>query len=97
MVRVLVTVEPRMYREAMALGLRRLRPEAEVMLVSEEVLEGHWRTLAWRTTFRSWRRPKAWPSHPAGQKWRCRHRVEQQSGSPHARNASLSSSRMEDG
>jgi hypothetical protein len=40
MVRVLVTVEPRMYREAIALGLQRLRPDTEVMLVPEEVLDG---------------------------------------------------------
>jgi hypothetical protein len=40
MVRVLVTVEPRMYREAIALALQRTRPEAEVMLVPEEVLDG---------------------------------------------------------
>jgi hypothetical protein len=40
MVRVLVTVEPRMYREAIALAVHRNRPEAEVMLVSEEVMDG---------------------------------------------------------
>jgi hypothetical protein len=40
MVRVLVTVEPRMYREAIALGLQRLRPDSEVMLVPEEGLDG---------------------------------------------------------
>jgi hypothetical protein len=40
MVRVLVTVEPRMYREAIALGLQRLHPDTEVMLVPEEVLDG---------------------------------------------------------
>jgi hypothetical protein len=40
MVRVLVTVEPRMYREAIALAVHRNRPEAEVMLVPEEVLDG---------------------------------------------------------
>jgi len=40
MVRVLVTVEPRMYREAIAVGLQRLRPDTEVMLVPEEVLDG---------------------------------------------------------
>jgi hypothetical protein len=40
MVRVLVTVEPRMYREAIALAVQRNRPEAEVMLVPEEVLDG---------------------------------------------------------
>ena len=40
MVRVLVTVEPRMYREALAIAVHRNRPEAEVMLVSEEVMNG---------------------------------------------------------
>jgi hypothetical protein len=40
MVRVLVTVEPRMYREAIALAVQRNRPEAEVMLLPEEVLDG---------------------------------------------------------
>jgi len=40
MVRVLVTAEPRMYREAIALAVQRNRPEAEVMLVPEEVMDG---------------------------------------------------------
>ena len=40
MVRVLVTVEPRMYREAIALAVQRNRPDAEVMLVLESVLDG---------------------------------------------------------
>jgi len=40
MVRVLVTVEPRMYREAIALAVQRNRPKAEVMLVPEEVMDG---------------------------------------------------------
>ena len=40
MVRVLVTVEPRMYREAIALAVQRNRPEAEVLLVPEELLDG---------------------------------------------------------
>ena len=40
MVRVLVTVEPRMYREAIALAIQHHRPEAEVLLVSESVLDG---------------------------------------------------------
>ena len=40
MVRVLVTVEPRMYREAIALAVQRARPDSEVMLVPEEVLDG---------------------------------------------------------
>jgi hypothetical protein len=40
MVRVLVTVEPRMYRETIALAVQRNRPEAEVLLVPENVLNG---------------------------------------------------------
>ena len=40
MVRVLVTVEPRMYREAIALALQRARPHSEVMLAPEDVLDG---------------------------------------------------------
>jgi hypothetical protein len=40
MVRVLVTVEPRMYREAIALAVQRWRPDSEVMLVPEGVLDG---------------------------------------------------------
>jgi len=46
MVRVLVTVEPRMYREAIAFALQSNRPEAEVMLVSEEVLDGQVKDFA---------------------------------------------------
>lgn len=40
MVRVLITVEPRMYREAIALAIQHHRPEAEVLLVSEAALDG---------------------------------------------------------
>ena len=40
MVRVLITVEPRMYREAIALAVQSRRPEAEVLLVPEAVLDG---------------------------------------------------------
>ena len=40
MVRVLVTVEPRLYREAIAIAVRRGRPEAEVMLVPPNLLGG---------------------------------------------------------
>ena len=46
MVRVLVTVEPRMYREAIALAVQSNRPEAEVMLVSEEVMDGQVKDFA---------------------------------------------------
>jgi hypothetical protein len=40
MVRVLITVEPRMYREALALAVQSHRPGDEVMLVPEGVMEG---------------------------------------------------------
>jgi hypothetical protein len=46
MVRVLVTVEPRMYREAIALAVHSNRPKAEVMLVSEEVMDGQVKEFA---------------------------------------------------
>ena len=40
MLRVLVTVEPRMYRETIAFAVQRHRPDSEVMLLSENVLDG---------------------------------------------------------
>ena len=40
MVRVLITLEPRMYREAIAFALRRSRPDSEVMLAAEVSLDG---------------------------------------------------------
>jgi hypothetical protein len=40
MVRVLITLEPRMYRQAIALALQRARPRSEVMLAPEESLNG---------------------------------------------------------
>jgi hypothetical protein len=40
MVRVLVTVEPRMYREAIALSIQRARPDSEVMLAPVDALDG---------------------------------------------------------
>jgi hypothetical protein len=46
MVRVLVTVEPRMYREAIAFAVQRNRPEAEVMVVPEDVLDGQVKDFA---------------------------------------------------
>jgi hypothetical protein len=46
MVRVLVTVEPRMYREAIALAVQRNRPKAEVMLLPEEGLDGQVKDFA---------------------------------------------------
>ena len=40
MVRVLITLEPRMYREAIALAIRRNRPDSEVLLAPEKSLDG---------------------------------------------------------
>jgi hypothetical protein len=40
MVRVLITLEPRMYRQAIALALQRARPHSEVMLAAEVSLNG---------------------------------------------------------
>jgi hypothetical protein len=40
MLRVLITVEPRMYREALALAVQNHRPDAEVLLVAEAALDG---------------------------------------------------------
>jgi hypothetical protein len=40
MVRVLITVEPRIYREAIALAVQRYRPDAEVLLVPEGLMDG---------------------------------------------------------
>ena len=40
MVRVLITLEPRMYREAIALALQGARPDSEVLLAPEESLNG---------------------------------------------------------
>jgi hypothetical protein len=40
MVRVLITLEPRMYRQAIALALQRARPDSEVMLAAEVSLNG---------------------------------------------------------
>ena len=40
MVRVLITVEPRMYREALALAVQHHRPDAEVLLVPESTMDG---------------------------------------------------------
>jgi hypothetical protein len=37
---MLVTVKPTMYRETLALALHRYRPDAEVMLVSSDFLDG---------------------------------------------------------
>jgi hypothetical protein len=40
MVRVLITLEPRMYREAIAFALQSSRPHSEVLLAAEESLDG---------------------------------------------------------
>lgn len=40
MVRVLITVEPRMYREAIAIAVQRDRPDAEVILVPDNLTDG---------------------------------------------------------
>ena len=40
MVSVPITVEPRLYREAIALAVQRHRPDAEVMLVPESIMDG---------------------------------------------------------
>lgn len=40
MVRILVTVKPRMYREALALAFHDYRPDAEVLLAPPESLDG---------------------------------------------------------
>ena len=40
MLRVLITVEPRMYREALGLVIQRHLPDADVMLVGEAALDG---------------------------------------------------------
>jgi hypothetical protein len=40
MVRVLVTAEPRMYREVIALAVHKNRPETEVVLAPESAMEG---------------------------------------------------------
>ena len=54
MVRVLVTVEPRMYREAIALAVQRNRPNSEVMLVSEEVMDGQVKDFAPQVVVRNY-------------------------------------------
>ena len=38
--RILVTVKPRMYREAIGLALHKHRPDAEVLLAAPEFLDG---------------------------------------------------------
>ena len=46
MVRVLITLEPRMYRQAIALALQRARPYSEVLLAPEDVLDGQVKDFA---------------------------------------------------
>ncbi len=63
MVRVLVTVEPRMYREAIALALRRSLPHSEVMLAAEVSLNGQVHDFAPHVLVRS----DSGPDVPEGQ------------------------------
>jgi hypothetical protein len=53
-VRVIVAIEPRMYREALAFSLRNERPEVEVSLVgsTDELVAELERTSSWRTRYR---------------------------------------------
>ncbi len=53
MVRVLVTVEPKMYRQAIALGVQRARPHSEVLLAPEDVLDGQVEVFAPHVLVRS--------------------------------------------
>ena len=53
MVRVLVTVEPTMYRQAIALAVQRARPHSEVLLAPEEVLDGQVKDFAPHVLVRS--------------------------------------------
>jgi hypothetical protein len=63
MVRVLITLEPRMYREAIALALRRSRPHSEVMLAAEVSLNGQVHHFAPHVVVRS----DSGPDVPEGQ------------------------------
>ena len=53
MVRVLIALEPRMYRQAIALALQSARPLSEVMLALEESLNGQVHDFAPRVLVRS--------------------------------------------
>ena len=63
MVRVLITLEPRMYREAIALALRRSRPDSEVLLAAEVSLNGQVHDFAPHVIVRS----DSGPEVPEGQ------------------------------
>jgi hypothetical protein len=63
MVRVLITLEPRMYRQAIAGALQRSRPHSEVMLAAEESLNGQVHDFAPHVIVRSDSGPKV----PEGQ------------------------------
>ena len=63
MVRVLITLEPRMYRQAIALALRRGRPDSEVLLAAEESLNGQVHDFAPHVLVRS----DSGPEVPEGQ------------------------------
>ena len=63
MVRVVVTVEPRMYRQAIASALRRSRPDSEVMLAAEVSINGQVHDFAPHVLVRS----DSGPEVPEGQ------------------------------
>jgi len=63
MVRVLITLEPRMYREAIAFALRRSRPHSEVLLAPEVSLNGQAHDFAPHVLVRS----DSGPELPEGQ------------------------------
>jgi hypothetical protein len=63
MVRVLITLEPRMYREAIAGALQRNRPDSEVMLAAEVSLNGQVHDFAPHVLVRS----DSGPEFPEGQ------------------------------
>ena len=63
MVRVLITLEPRMYRQAIAGALQRSRPHSEVMLAAEESLNGQVHDFAPHVLVRS----DSGPEVPEGQ------------------------------
>ena len=63
MVRVLITLEPRMYRQAIALAVQRSRPDSEVLLAAEESLNGQVHDFAPHVLVRS----DSGPEVPEGQ------------------------------
>ena len=63
MVRVLITLEPRMYRQTIALVVRRSRPDSEVLIAAEESLDGQVHDFAPHVLVRS----DSGPEVPEGQ------------------------------